>query len=219
ERPARALRLAQPRVLIVSESRAWLDEVLPLVPPNVELSCLTLRDLGDAEALCTEAAALIVFVGPISPGSQSPLRRGGMLDKPTVCLPIQESGLRDESSAWRRNAALALETAVMHLEQTQRHTTPEPESKDTPRLDTATGELSRGDRTVRVTPTECTLLRVLLASRGRWIPAAELRLRAFGPDHACHDSLIRVHVYKLRRKLENVNARIRSIKGRGYMLD
>ena len=89
---------------------------------------------------------------------------------------------------------------------------------EAPTLDTTTGELQQGEHKVRVTPTECNLLRVLLASRGQWIPASELRLRAFGPGHACHDSLIRVHVYKLRRKLTCLSAQIRSAKGRGYML-
>src|SRR5690606_30431061 len=92
-------------------------------------------------------------------------------------------------------------------------------SSEEPCLDTHAGELRQGGRSVRITPTECNLLRVLLATRGRWISASELKLKAFGPDHACHDSLIRVHVYKLRRKLSPITAQIRSAKGRGYMFD
>ena len=211
------------RLLVISNDLNWLNEVLPLVPSDArEVDCKT-HDGVDPDSLHTMAqnADLLVLLGSVAAVGASPFGPGPLpANKPLVWLPVPETcdPLADSSAIWRRGAALAMRTAIKHLRQNEPEVADQSDgSIEEPRLDTTAGELRQGGRSVRVTPTECNLLRVLLASRGTWIPASELRLRAFGPDHACHDSLIRVHVYKLRRKLGSMTAEIRSAKGRGYM--
>jgi hypothetical protein len=226
----------RPSMLIVSHDATLVNRVLSLVPAGaVELERMIETVIGREQLqVMTRSAALIVLVGP--PGDL-PWSWEEPCNKPVLWLPapggppLHEAG----TSAWHQGFTLALATALAQLREEGRHTRsldrdarawlepvsiPSNRSREAaPDLDAAAGELRQGDRSVRVTPTECNLLRVLLASRGQWVPAQELRLRAFGPAHACHDSLIRVHVYKLRRKLCVLSAQILSAKGRGYMLD
>lgn len=211
----RRMQTRRPRMLVISEERLWAQEVRSLVPaetvevefrPASELTRHSPEDLA-------EAAEILVLVGV-------PVDLGTLSDKPVVWLPVPRGnvGRHDAYSNWRRHAEIALQAAVAPMTETDLPEALDFGGKEVPTLDATTGELHQGERSVRVTPTECNLLRVLLAHRGHWIPASELRLRAFGPGHACHDSLIRVHVYKLRRKLACMSAQIRSAKGRGYML-
>ena len=236
-------RATRPSMLIASHDATLISRVLALVPEGaIEIERLTRSVIGREQLqLMMRSAALIVFVGPLR-GFQWNWEEA--YDKPLLWLPTPSGQPLHEAgaSAWHQGSTLALETAIAQLREEDGHTrrldrhgrtwlepvwpnssatrmASSPASEAAPDLDAIRGELRQGDRSVRVTPTECNLLRVLLASRGQWVPAHELRLRAFGPAHACHDSLIRVHVYKLRRKLGALQTQIRSAKGRGYMLD
>lgn len=76
-----------------------------------------------------------------------------------------------------------------------------------------------GDEGISLTRVEYRIFCVLAENRGKWVSSAELLARAFGADYAAHDSLIRVHVHKIRRKLGSMAAHVRSAKGRGYLFD
>jgi len=226
----------RPSILIASHDATLVNRVVGLVPEHaIEVDRMT-RAVVNGEQLqaMTRNAALIVFVGsPLG----FPWNWDQPCDKPVLWLPVPSGYPLHEAgrSGWHQASALALETAIAQLRDDGRQTRgldrdrdlwlepvaipPRASGEAAPDLDPEAGELRQGDQSVRVTPTECNLLKVLLANRGQWVPAHELRLQAFGPAHACHDSLIRVHVYKLRRKLCSLRAQIRSAKGRGYMLD
>lgn len=216
----RPVQTRRPCVLVISEERAWAAEVRTLV--EAESADVEFRHAADLAsqplASLAKGAEIVVVVGAVA-RAEDLAELGSLPDKPVVWLPAPQgyASRLDATRNWRRNAGIALQAAL-----SPRNAEDDVEvdltSTEAPTLDSTTGELHQGDLTVRVTPTECNLLKVLLASRGHWIPASELRLRAFGPGHACHDSLIRVHVYKLRRKLTCLSAQIRSAKGRGYML-
>ena len=217
-RPVQARR---PSVLVICEERAWAAEVRTLV--EAESVDFEFRHSADLQhqplASLAEGAEIVVVVGAVA-RAEDLAELGSLPDKPVVWLPAPQgyASRLDTARNWRRNAGIALQAALSPRNNTEQDVELDLTGTEAPTLDSTTGELHQGDLTVRVTPTECNLLKVLLASRGHWIPASELRLRAFGPGHACHDSLIRVHVYKLRRKLTCLSAQIRSAKGRGYML-
>lgn len=213
--PTRRVQSRRPRMLVISEERVWAQEVRALVPTEaVEVEFRPATEFAHRSPQeLAESAEILVVVG-------IPLELGTLTDKPVVWLPAPRGSIarHDAFSSWRKHAEIALQAAVAPMTDSEASEPNESCAAEAPTLDATTGELHQGERSVRVTPTECNLLRVLLAHRGHWIPASELRLRAFGPGHACHDSLIRVHVYKLRRKLACMSAQIRSAKGRGYML-
>ena len=219
--PARPLQTRRPCVLVISDERAWAAEIRTLVEAeSVDIEFRHSADLAcQPLSLLAESAEIVVVVGAVA-RAEDLAELGSLTDKPVVWLPAPQgyASRLDATRNWRRNAGIALQAALTPRANAEEEVELDLSGTEAPTLDSTTGELHQGDLSVRVTPTECNLLKVLLASRGHWIPASELRLRAFGPGHACHDSLIRVHVYKLRRKLTCLSAQIRSAKGRGYML-
>jgi two-component system, OmpR family, KDP operon response regulator KdpE len=72
---------------------------------------------------------------------------------------------------------------------------------------------------VHLTPTEWALLEVLVRRPGRLVSRRDLVTRVWGPEHAGDDDSLRVHVAKLRRKLEPDPSRPRHLvtePGMGY---
>ena len=55
---------------------------------------------------------------------------------------------------------------------------------------------------VRLTPTEWAVLEVLVRNAGRLVTQRQLLEHVWGPSHAQHGNVIRVHMAHLRRKLE-----------------
>jgi two-component system, OmpR family, KDP operon response regulator KdpE len=75
-----------------------------------------------------------------------------------------------------------------------------------------------GKEAVHLTPTEWAVLEVLVRRPGRLVPREELVTRVWGPSHAQDDAL-RVHLVRLRRKLEPDPSRPRHLvtePGMGY---
>ena len=68
------------------------------------------------------------------------------------------------------------------------------------------------------TRTEFDLLTYFLERAGRVVPHAEIHERVFGRT-AIDMSLVRVHVANLRRKLGPLRVAVRTVHGRGYVLD
>ncbi|MFD7261088.1 response regulator [Streptomyces sp. NPDC059874] len=69
-------------------------------------------------------------------------------------------------------------------------------------VDLIAKKVSRGDRTVRLTPTEWHLLEILITNPGRLISQRKLLLDVWGPTYAEHTNYLRVYMAQLRRKLE-----------------
>ncbi|MFE3289007.1 winged helix-turn-helix domain-containing protein, partial [Streptomyces sp. NPDC059233] len=60
----------------------------------------------------------------------------------------------------------------------------------------------RGERTVRLTPTEWHLLEILITHPGRLITQSRLLLEVWGPSYGGNTNYLRVYMAQLRRKLE-----------------
>ncbi|WP_424216231.1 response regulator (plasmid) [Streptomyces sp. BI20] len=69
-------------------------------------------------------------------------------------------------------------------------------------VDLVAKKVRRGDRAVRLTPTEWHLLEILITHPGRLISQRRLLLDVWGPSHAQHANYLRVYMAQLRRKLE-----------------
>jgi two-component system KDP operon response regulator KdpE len=69
-------------------------------------------------------------------------------------------------------------------------------------VDLAARKVVRGDRAVRLTPTEWHLLELLIAHPGHLVSQRKLLLEVWGPTYADHTNYLRVYMAQLRRKLE-----------------
>ncbi|MGZ9935030.1 response regulator [Streptomyces sp. NC-S4] len=69
-------------------------------------------------------------------------------------------------------------------------------------VDLVARKVRRGDRTVRLTPTEWHLLEILITHPGRLITQARLLLEVWGPTYGDNTNYLRVYMAQLRRKLE-----------------
>ncbi|WP_046775661.1 response regulator [Streptomyces yangpuensis] len=69
-------------------------------------------------------------------------------------------------------------------------------------VDLVAKKVYRGERTVRLTPTEWHLLEILIAHPGRLITQSRLLLEVWGPTYSENTNYLRVYLAQLRRKLE-----------------
>ncbi|MEU9716847.1 response regulator [Streptomyces sp. NPDC047976] len=69
-------------------------------------------------------------------------------------------------------------------------------------VDLVAKKVYRGERTVRLTPTEWHLLEILITHPGRLITQARLLLEVWGPTYGENTNYLRVYMAQLRRKLE-----------------
>lgn len=84
-------------------------------------------------------------------------------------------------------------------------------------------KVARGSdgETIRLTPTEWSLLETLARADGMLVPTAELLTEVWGPGYVSHTNYLRVYVGQLRRKLEREPAHPRYVitsPGIGYRL-
>lgn len=80
----------------------------------------------------------------------------------------------------------------------------------------------RGERAVRLTPTEWHLLELLIAHPGHLVSQRKLLLEVWGPTYAEHTNYLRVYMAQLRRKLEADPTRPRYLitePGMGYRFE
>jgi len=88
-------------------------------------------------------------------------------------------------------------------------------------LDFANYRATRGEREVRLTPTEWRLLAALAATPGQLVTHASLLRAAWGPSYGRESNYLRVYANQLRRKLEPDTGRPRYLitePGIGYRL-
>ncbi|MFD3805486.1 response regulator [Streptomyces sp. NPDC058619] len=69
-------------------------------------------------------------------------------------------------------------------------------------VDLVAKKVRRGERSVRLTPTEWHLLEILITNPGRLISQRKLLLDVWGPTYSEHTNYLRVYMAQLRRKLE-----------------
>ena len=66
---------------------------------------------------------------------------------------------------------------------------------------------------------ELNLLEVLLVHRGRVVAKQALHDKLFGFDDEAGVNAVEIYVHRLRKKLEPVGVRIRTVRGLGYLLE
>ncbi|KOV70553.1 Fis family transcriptional regulator [Streptomyces sp. NRRL WC-3618] len=69
-------------------------------------------------------------------------------------------------------------------------------------VDLAAKKVHRGERDVRLTPTEWHLLEVLVRNAGRLVSQKQLLQEVWGPSYGTESNYLRVYMAQLRRKLE-----------------
>ncbi|MET9359450.1 response regulator [Streptomyces sp. NPDC006632] len=69
-------------------------------------------------------------------------------------------------------------------------------------IDLVAKRVRRGERSVRLTPTEWHLLEILITHPGRLITQSRLLLEVWGPTYRANTNYLRVYMAQLRRKLE-----------------
>ena len=79
---------------------------------------------------------------------------------------------------------------------------PQSISTDDFTVDLAAHRVSRGDQVVRLTPTEWSLLELLVRHAGKLVPGRQLLTEVWGPVYEHETHYLRVYLAQLRRKLE-----------------
>ena len=89
-------------------------------------------------------------------------------------------------------------------------------------LDTASFQLTKGDRQILLTPMEYKILAILMRSPGRIFTKVQLYEGAVGPYFEGDDNTMMVHISKLREKIEDdpkAPRHIITVRGLGYKLE
>jgi two-component system OmpR family response regulator/two-component system copper resistance phosphate regulon response regulator CusR len=87
-------------------------------------------------------------------------------------------------------------------------------------LSLATKRLAMAGRTIELTPTEFSILELLMRYKGQVVTRKMLCEHVWGFDWDGPTNVIEVHINRLRGKLDKGrdNSLIRTIRGRGYAL-
>lgn len=130
-----------------------------------------------------------------------------LLVEPGVAPPELDSCMAD----WIRLPAddVDVRARLAALEARARH------HPTTPKVD-GFGEFSYGGQRVFLSPTDQRVAEVLVGSFDRAVPEAELFGRLW--DGAGEPSKVRVHISRLRKRIEPLGLEITSIRGFGYRL-
>lgn len=88
-------------------------------------------------------------------------------------------------------------------------------------LNTATGVLSHGKDSVRLSGREFQLMELFLGSPGLVLSAGQIMERIWGWDADAEINVVWVHISNLRKKLQSIgaNVTIRASRGLGYILE
>ncbi|NKX92575.1 response regulator transcription factor [Sanguibacter hominis ATCC BAA-789] len=90
------------------------------------------------------------------------------------------------------------------------------------RIDLARRQVRRGGAEVRLSPTEWSVLEVLVRNRGRMVGRVQLLHEVWGPAYSAETNYLRVYTAQLRRKLEDDPSAPRHIitqPGMGYLFE
>jgi DNA-binding response OmpR family regulator len=83
-------------------------------------------------------------------------------------------------------------------------------------LDLSAQTVTVGSHTARLSPTELSLLRMLMGAPGRVFPTDELLTRVWGPEYRGELGILRTSIYRLRRKLAGADF-VRARQNAGYV--
>ncbi|MFJ8649469.1 response regulator [Streptomyces sp. NPDC093546] len=104
----------------------------------------------------------------------------------------------------------SMDELMARLRAAVRRTEPAPPADDTPlvttddfAIDLVARKVTRGGRTVRLTPTEWHLLEILISNPGRLVTQKQLLHDVWGPSSGDRTNYLRVYMAQLRRKLES----------------
>ena len=89
-------------------------------------------------------------------------------------------------------------------------------------IDLARRRVHRAGHEVRLTPTEWSMLEVLVRHRGHVVPSVRILQEVWGPTYRSEDNYLRVYAAQLRRKLEvdpSHPAHILTRQGHGYLFE
>ena len=89
-------------------------------------------------------------------------------------------------------------------------------------VDLAAHRVLRDDQPIRLTPTEWSLLELLVRNAGKLVPQKQLLTEVWGPQYEHETHYLRVYLAQLRRKLEPDQARPRYLitePGIGYRFE
>jgi two-component system, OmpR family, response regulator len=82
-----------------------------------------------------------------------------------------------------------------------------------------TREVFLNDKRSDLTPREVEVLEILLQKAGHWLEKNTLIEQFSNCNEEPSENAIEIVIHKMRKKLEPHGARIRTLRGRGYMLD
>jgi two-component system KDP operon response regulator KdpE len=180
------------QVTIAHDGRTALAEIASTRPAVVVLD-LGLPDLDGLEVLtdirCSSAVPVIVLSARSSSAEKVEALDAGADDYVTKPFAVNELLARIRASVRRGTPGptAATDPAV---------TTPDFT------IDLGAHRVHRNGKTVRLTPTEWSLLEMLVRQSGNLVTQKQILTDIWGPDSVEHTHYLRVYLAQLRRKLE-----------------
>jgi two-component system KDP operon response regulator KdpE len=175
-------------------------------PPDAVILDLGLPDVDGIEVIRRlrdwSQAPVIVLSGRTGPGDKIAALDAGADDYVTKPFSMEELLARLRAALRRDAAALPVKVRI-----------------GTSEIDLAAHTVLDGTRPVRLTPTQCRLLEILLSHPGQLVGTQRLLTEIWGPGHERSAHYLRVHMSGLRRKLEADSCRPRHLltePGMGY---
>ena len=149
---------------------------------------------------------------------------------PVIMLSVRDAD-RDKVAALDAGAddyltkPFSVDELLARLRVAQRHAQPGPLAavfaQGDVTVDLSRRHVTKGDREVKLTPTEYALLRLLIQHAGRVLTHRQILKEVWGPEYMDETHYLRVYFGQLRQKLEDDPARPRLIltePGVGYRL-
>jgi two-component system KDP operon response regulator KdpE len=219
----------RPKVLVCDDEQQIL-RALRVILRDAGFEALpasTMEEALDAAAVSRPDAAIIDLVLPDGDGVELCRRLREWTDIPLIVL----SAIGDEDAKVRALAAGADDYVtkpfgprelVARLQANLRRTAPDTEeaviSSDGLEIDLARHTVHRDGEEVHLTPTEFSLLALLVRNRGRLMTHRDLLLSVWGAGYADDTQVLRAHIANLRRKIEPTQSHqyIRTDPGVGY---
>ena len=180
------------QVTLAHDGRTALAEVARTHPAVVVLD-LGLPDLDGLEVhtdiRCSSAVPVIVLSARSSSAEKVEALDAGADDYVTKPFAVNELLARIRASVRRGTPALTAETD---------HAVTTPDFT----IDLGAHRVHRNGNTVRLTPTEWSLLEMLVRQSGNLVTQKQILTDIWGPDSVEHTHYLRVYLAQLRRKLE-----------------
>lgn len=221
-----------PRILVIDDElqiRRFLRICLEASGYEVHEVGNGLEGLGRAAQLRPDLIILDLGLPDID-GLEVLRRLREWTQTPTIILSVRDAD-SDKVAALDAGAddyltkPFSLEELMARLRVAQRHAHPGPQSTmvrmGAIEVDLSRRLVTRNGEVVKLTPTEYTLLRLLIQHAGRVLTHKQILREVWGPDYLEETHYLRVYFAQLRQKLEDDPSRPRFIltdPGVGYRL-